>query len=208
MKSLPKALRTAIVFSIYLTIAVSRAVDDARDRIESVVGAAIRPVMTKYGIAGIAVGVAVAGKSSVYNYGAASTETRQPVTRDTLFEIGSITKTFTATLASYAQVLGYLSLSDKTSKYLPYLQNSKFGEVTLLNLGTHTPGGLPLQVPDRIGNNDQLLQYFKDWQPMYEPGTYQLIPIPGSAHSGGSRRRAWDRILLGWWNSACFLRSA
>jgi beta-lactamase class C len=169
MKSIAKGPGRAIVFAICL--ATVGAADDAPERIESVVGAGIRPVMAKYGIAGVAVGITVVGKSSVYNYGVASTETRQPVTRDTLFEIGSITKTFTATLASYAQVCGYLSLSDKTSKYLPSLQDSKFGKVTLLNLGTHTPGGLPLQVPDKIENNDQLLQYFKDWQSTYERST-------------------------------------
>jgi beta-lactamase class C len=177
MKSIAKRFRTVIVFATCL--ATAGAADDAPDRIENVVGAGIRPVMARYGIAGVAVGITVAGKSSVYNYGIASTETRQPVTRDTLFEIGSITKTFTATLASYAQVCGYLSLSDKPSKYLPSLQDSKFGKITLLNLGTHTPGGLPLQVPDKIGNNDQLLQYFKDWQPTYEPGTYRTYSNPG-----------------------------
>ncbi len=171
MRFIAKSLGMAVVFAICL--ATAGAADDAPGRIESAVGARIRPVMAKYGIAGMAVGITVAGKSSVYNYGVASTETRQPVTRETLFEIGSITKTFTATLASYAQVCGYLSLSDRTGKYLPALQDSEFGKVTLLNLGTHTPGGLPLQVPDKIGNNDQLLQYFKDWRPTYEPGTYR-----------------------------------
>jgi len=129
--------------------------------------------MAKYSIPGVAVGITVAGKAYVFSYGVASTETRKPVTRDTLFEIGSVTKTFTATLASYAQVTDHLFLSDKTSKYLPALQNSKFGDVSLLNLGTHTSGGLPLQVPDNLRNNDELIQYLKDWRPTYEPGTYR-----------------------------------
>ncbi len=135
--------------------------------------------MAKYGIPGMAVGITVAGKPYVFGYGVASTQTRQAVTRNTLFEIGSVTKTFTATLASYAQLSGYLSLSDKTSKYLPSLQGSKFGEVSLLNLGTHTPGGLPLQTPDKIKNNDQLMQYFKDWRPTYNAGTYRTYANPG-----------------------------
>lgn len=195
MKSIAKGLGTAIVFAICL--ATVGAADDAPERIESVVGAGIRPVMAKYGIAGVAVGITVAGKSSVYSYGVASTETRQPVTRDTLFEIGSITKTFTATLAAYAQVCGYLSLSDKTSKYLPSLQDSKFGEVTLLNLGTHTPGGLPLQVPDKIGNNDQLLQYLKDWQPTYEPGTYRTYSNPGIGTLGLITAKSMGQDFVG-----------
>ena len=179
MKSIAKGLTAAILFAVCAVAAIGYTADDAPDRIESAVDTAVRPEMAKYSIPGMAVGVTVAGKSYVFSYGVASTETRQPVTRDTLFEIGSITKTFTATLASYAQVCGYLSLSDKTSKYLPSLQDSKFGEVSLLNLGTHTPGGLPLQVPDKIGNNDQLMQYFKDWRPAYQPGTYRTYANPG-----------------------------
>ncbi|MHB8617872.1 MAG: class C beta-lactamase, partial [Candidatus Acidiferrales bacterium] len=77
------------------------------------------------------------------------------------------------------QVNGYLSLSDKTSKYLPSLLESKFGGLTLLNLGTHTPGGLPLQVPDGIRSNDELMQYSKEWRPTYAPGTYRTYNNPG-----------------------------
>jgi beta-lactamase class C len=179
MKSVAKGLVAANLLALCAIAASGYTAGDAPDRIESAVDAAIRPVMTKYNIPGMAVGVTIADKRYVYSYGVASAETRQPVTRDTLFEIGSITKTFTATLASYAQVCGYLSLLDKTSKYLPSLQDSKFGEISLLNLGTHTPGGLPLQVPDKIGNNDQLMQYFKDWRPAYQPGTYRTYANPG-----------------------------
>ena len=181
MKSKTKSLVTASLFAVCAIAAISYAADEApaSDRIESAVDTAVRPVMAKCNIPGVAVGVTVVGKPYVFSYGVASTETRQPVTRDTLFEIGSITKTFTATLASYAQVCGYLSLSDTTSKHLPYLQGSKFGEVTLLHLGTHTPGGLPMQVPAKIGNNDQLMQYFKDWQPTYQPGKYRTYANPG-----------------------------
>jgi beta-lactamase class C len=169
----------AVFVVLCATTAVSHTVDDPQNKIKSTVDTAIQPVMAKYGIPGMAVGLIVAGKPCVFNYGVASTESRHPVARDTLFELGSVTKTFTATLASYAQVNGYLSLSDKTGKYLPSLQKSKFGDVTLLNLGTHTPGGLPLQVPDSIRNNDQLMHYFKEWRPTYALGTYRTYNNPG-----------------------------
>ena len=161
----------AIFFLLCAITAVSHAADVTQQQIKTTVDAAVQPVMAKYGIPGMAVGITVAGKSYVFTYGVASTATRQPVTRDTLFEIGSISKTFTATLASYAQVMGNLSLADKTCKYLPALQGAPFGNVSLLNLGTHTPGGLPLQVPENIKNNDELMRYFKDWRPAYPPGT-------------------------------------
>jgi len=173
------SLVAAVLCFICATTPVSHAADDPQHRIQKAVDEAIRPVMAKYAIPGVAVGITVAGKHYVFCYGMASTATRQPVRPNTLFEIGSITKTFTATLASYAQVIGHLSLSDKTSKYLPVLKNSKFGDVSLVNLGTHTPGGLPLQVPDYITNNDELLQYFKDWRPAHDPGTYRTYANPG-----------------------------
>ncbi|MBK5120274.1 beta-lactamase [Burkholderia sp. R-69980] len=169
----------AISFFALATTAVSHAADDEQSRIRSVVNRAIQPVMADYGIPGMAVGIIDGDRHYVFNYGLASTEARKPVTRDTLFELGSVSKTLTATLASYAQVNGYLSLSDPSSKYLPSLRNSKFGDVSLLNLGTHTPGGLPLQVPDNIRNNDQLMQYFKQWQPTYAPGSYRTYANPG-----------------------------
>lgn len=152
---------------------VSHAEDNQQDRIKSAVSRAIEPVIADNGIRGMAVGIIDGDKHYVFNYGLASTETGKPVTRDTLFELGSISKTLTATLASYAHVSGYLSLSDPTSQFLPSLPKSPFGNVSLLNLGTHTPGGLPLQVPDNISNDNQLLQYLKEWQPTYAPGTYR-----------------------------------
>jgi beta-lactamase class C len=171
MKIKAMNLAAATLWALGTAAAVSHAVDTPQPRIKRAVDQSIRPLMAQYSIPGVAVGVIVDGKPSVFTYGVASRETGQPVTPDTSFEIGSISKTFTATLASYAQVTGHLSLSDATSKYLPGLQKSPFGKVSLLNLGTHTPGGLPLQVPDNITNDDQLLSYFRDWKPTAPPGT-------------------------------------
>ena len=127
----------------------------------------------------MAVGIVDGDEHYGFNYGLASTEPGKPVTNETLFELSSVSKTLTATLTSYAQVCGNLSLADPTSRFLPSLQKSPFGNVTLLNLGTHTPGGLPLQVPNNISNIEQLMQYFKAWQPTYAPGTYRTYANPG-----------------------------
>jgi beta-lactamase class C len=157
----------------------SPATDGARARIASVVENAVRPLMQEFRIPGMAIGIVAGGESRVFNYGVASIETRRPITDDTLFELGSISKTFTATLTAYAQVRGRLSLTDPTAKYLPSLRGSEFGRVTLLNLGTHTPGGLPLQVPDDIRNDEQLLEYLRTWRPSCAPGTCRTYSNPG-----------------------------
>jgi beta-lactamase class C len=175
-----RALRATILFfAACVASGASHANSLERDRVEHAVDAAIRPMMAKDKIPGVAVGIIVDGKPAVFNFGVASTETRKPVTGDTLFEVGSATKTFTATLTSWAQANNALSLSDSVDKYLPSLRGSPFGNVSLLNLGTHTPGGLPLQVPDDIQNDEQLMRYFKAWRPAYAPGTWRTYANPG-----------------------------
>ncbi len=128
---------------------------------------------------GMAIGIIASGQTFVFNRGVASRATARPVDDDTLFEIGSVSKTFTATLAAYAQVSGKLSLSDKTSQYLPALRGSNWDSVSALNLATHTPGGLPLLVPDGLSDGAQVMAYFRGWKPTYAPGTYRTYSNPG-----------------------------
>jgi beta-lactamase class C len=156
----------------------SDAIADEKAIVEKSVAEAVRAVMEHHAIPGMAVGITLNGQSYVFNYGSASKATGKPVDNDTLFEIGSVSKTFTATLASYAQVTHQLSLSDNATKYLPSLRGSAFDKVSLLDLGTYTSGGLPLQVPDDIKNEDQLMQYLKNWKPTYAPGTYRIYSNP------------------------------
>ncbi len=145
----------------------------------NVVSHVVRPVMQHYGVPGMAVGIVMSGNTYVFDYGVASRATAQPITGTTLFEIGSVSKTFTATLASYAHVSGKLSLSDMASTYLPSLRGSSFDHVSLQNLGTHTSGGLPLQVPDDITSDDQLMSFLEHWKPAYTPGTYRVYSNVG-----------------------------
>ncbi len=146
--------------------------------VNEIVASAVQPMMQHYGIPGMAVGVTFNGRQYVFDYGVASKQTRQPVTADTLFEIGSISKTFNATFAMYAQANGDLSLSEAASKYMPALRGSAFDQVSLADLGTYTAGGLPLQVPDQIHTNAKLLAYFKAWKPVYPPGTTREYSNP------------------------------
>ncbi|MNU98048.1 Beta-lactamase [compost metagenome] len=164
----------------------------AQDQVETVVNAAVQPVMQAEGIHGMAVAVTVNGQAHYFNYGVASIETGNPVTQDTLFEIGSVSKTFTATLAAYAQATGKLSLSDKASQVLPALRGSAFDHISVLQLGTYSAGGLPLQFPAESDSADKMLGYYKQWKPLYAPGSHRLYSNPSlglfgylAAHSMG-----------------------
>lgn len=150
----------------------------ALENVETVVNNAVHPVMQTQGIAGMAVAVTVNGKPQYFNYGVASKETAQAVTENTLFEIGSVSKTFTATLAAYAQASGKLSFSDKASQILPALRGSAFDNISMLQLGTYSAGGLPLQFPDEADAPDKMLGYYKQWKPLYAAGTHRLYSNP------------------------------
>jgi len=103
------AVIAALCFALFRTS--SHAIEPENSRIGSAVARPIRPLMQRYGIPGISVGIIVDGRSYIYDYGVASKATQRPVTRATLFEIGSLSKTLTASLASYAHVTGKLSAS-------------------------------------------------------------------------------------------------
>lgn len=143
-----------------------------------VVDAAIRPIMAEHNVPGMAVAVTVDGHTFFFNYGMASRETNERVSEATIFELGSVSKTFTATLASYAQALGKLSLADHPSKYMPQLRGTAVDKATLLNLGTYTAGGLPLQFPDDVSDDGGMIRYFQNWTPGAEPGAQREYSNP------------------------------
>jgi beta-lactamase class C len=183
----------AAIACLSFSAAVSASAVASPQTVAGLVDGAVRPVMEEFQIPGMAVGIVAGHKSYVFNYGMASTRTRRQVTDETLFELGSISKTFTATLTSYAQLSDHLSLSDTTAKHLPLLRGTEFGKVTLLNLGTHTPGGLPLQVPENIDNDDELLEYLKDWRPSCAPGTCRTYTNVGIGTLGLITAKAMGR---------------
>lgn len=162
---LPFALAAASVCS---STVLSSAADDAA-AVAAAVDSAFRPLLDEHDVPRIAVAVTVDGKDYFFSYGVADRESGAPVTEHTLFEIGSVSKTFTATLATYAQALGRISLEDSPGTYMPDLRGSPIDAASLINLGTYTAGGLPLQFPDDV-NSDNMPDYFRQWQPSADPG--------------------------------------
>jgi beta-lactamase class C len=120
----------------------------------------------------------VDGRQYFFNYGVASKDWKTPVTKDTLFEIGSVSKTFTATLASYAQTLGKLSLDDRPGTHMPQLRGSAIDTASLINLGSYTASGLPLQFSNAVTNNAEVATYFQQWKPSATPGTQRRYSNP------------------------------
>ena len=154
------------------------AAEEGDDEIKSMVDATILPVMQAHDIPGMAVAVTWQGQQRVFNYGLADRERKVPVDDETLFEIGSLSKTFTATLGAYAQAEGKLSLEDPSSRHWSALAGGSFDDISLLELATYSAGGLPLQFPEQVTDQQQMLDYYRDWVPDYAAGTHRLYSNP------------------------------
>nr|WP_087587968.1 class C beta-lactamase PDC-203 [Pseudomonas aeruginosa]ARQ87980.1 class C beta-lactamase PDC-203 [Pseudomonas aeruginosa] len=149
------------------------------DRLKALVDAAVQPVMKANDIPGLAVAISLKGEPHYFSYGLASKEDGRRVTPETLFEIGSVSKTFTATLAGYALAQDKMRLDDRASQHWPALQGSRFDGISLLDLATYTAGGLPLQFPDSVQKDQaQIRDYYRQWQPTYPPGSQRRYSNP------------------------------
>jgi beta-lactamase class C len=151
---------------------------ESQRQLDRLVKETIQPIMKEHDIPGLAVAVTSEGRQYFFNFGVASRESGRKVSEKTIFEIGSVSKTLTGTLGAYAQTAGFLSLSDKASMHLPALAGSSFDGISLLDLATYTPGGLPLQFPDEVTDPDTMVAYFRTWRPAYVPGTHRVYSNP------------------------------
>lgn len=173
-----------------LATSCQRAAPDDAARVRDAVDGVMRPLVVAHNLPGLAVAVTVNGQASFFNYGVASKASATPVTEHTLFELGSISKTFTGLLAAYAERQGALSLADHPSRFLPELAASPLDTATLLHLGTYTAGGLPLQFPDEVTDESQMVRYYQQWRPDAAPGAARRYSNPSIGLLGHLTGRA------------------
>jgi CubicO group peptidase (beta-lactamase class C family) len=134
---------------------------------------------------GMVVGVIDASGPRIVSYGVRAQDDPRPVDGETVFEVQSITKTFTALLLADMVQRGEVSLDDPVACYLPpgvKVPERNGRQITLVDLATHTSG-----LPDGFSN----LRFRTDGQPGYEDYTsddlyaflssYTLAREPGSA---------------------------
>ncbi|WP_355660916.1 class C beta-lactamase [Halomonas salifodinae] len=137
----------------------------------------VAALMSHHDIPGMAVAVVNHGELCVSHFGVASRDTGLAVGDDTLFEIGSVTKTLTSALAAWVHQQGGFDWGDRVASIEPRLAGSPVGETTLVELATYTAGGFPLQFPDGV-SEDSVLDYYRNWQPAFAPGSQRLYSNP------------------------------
>jgi len=110
-------------------------------------------------------------------YGMANIELGVPNTTEMKFQIGSITKQFTATAIMQLQEKGLLSLDDPITKHLPDYPKETGDSITIHHLLSHT-SGIPnyTNMPGVMDNKalkisvEDLMATFKDEPLDFEPG--------------------------------------
>jgi D-alanyl-D-alanine carboxypeptidase len=124
--------RAALVASILFALSLVVQADVLDDRILA--------IMSERHIPGAAVAVVQNGKVvRIKGYGVATLEFGVPVTTETVFEIGSVSKQMTAAGIMLLVQDGKVSIDEKISKYLPNTPEAWSG-VTVRHLLTHTSG--------------------------------------------------------------------
>lgn len=158
-----------------------------------------KPLLDKYDVPGMAVGVIQNNKKYEIYYGLQSVQDKKAVNSSTIFELGSVSKLFTATAGGYAKAKGKISFNDTPGKYWKELKNTPIDQVNLLQLATYTSGNLALQFPDEVQTDQQVLTFFKDWKTKNAIGEYRQYSNPSIGLFGKvvalSMNKPFDQVL-------------
>lgn len=126
-------------------------------------------------------------------YGVADAETSRPVTPQTLFRIGSVTKMITGAMAAEMAVKGTLDLNAPISRYVPQLDGRRVGTVTTRQLLSHTAGWLDNAIPyGRMGEGalGEVMDEVGDTLFITDPSRIVSYSNPGFSMAGYVIERA------------------
>jgi CubicO group peptidase (beta-lactamase class C family) len=115
-------------------------------------------------VPGVALGITCDGQDFVRGFGITSIDHPLPVDENTLFQIGSTTKTFTATAVMRLVEQGKLTLDEPIRTYLPdfSMRDPEVTErVTMRHLLTHTAGWQGDFFPETGNGDDALSNYVR-----------------------------------------------
>ncbi|MBE0632994.1 beta-lactamase family protein, partial [Candidatus Bathyarchaeota archaeon] len=125
--------------------------------------AKIRDMMRELKIPGVAVGIYFDGEEYTQGYGVTNLDNPLPVDDDTLFQIGSITKTFVGSMAMMLVDEGKLDLDKPIKSILPdfkVVDEDASTWATLRHLFTHTAGWVGDWFPSGIDQGPDSVKHY------------------------------------------------
>jgi CubicO group peptidase (beta-lactamase class C family) len=148
---------------------------DASPQFRAVADALVA-AMGQHGVPGAAVGLLTGGREEHATFGLASVSSLEPVTPETLFQIGSITKTFTGTAIWSLIGQGALALDAPVREYLPELRlmdEEAAAAVTVGNLLDHSAGFYGDEGFDTGDDDEAIARYVNERLPELP----QIFPV-------------------------------
>ena len=140
---------------------------------------------------GYLAGVYHAGQQTIIAEGVANVVTGAPMTADTGYLCGSITKVLTATLLMQCVERGQVDLDERVITYLPEFKlapPARSDEIRVRHLLNHTNGiDGDLFFPDRVKGRDALKYYLQEARrlsTLFDPGEYVSYSSPGLLVAG------------------------
>jgi CubicO group peptidase (beta-lactamase class C family) len=124
--------------------------------------ARITQAMKDYAIPGVAVGVWADNQEHLKGFGVTNVDQPLPVDGDTVFRIGSTTKTFTGTVMMRLVETGHIDLEQPVRRYLPdfaVADESASAAVTVRQLLNHTSGWNGDDIQD-FGRGDDAITHY------------------------------------------------
>jgi CubicO group peptidase (beta-lactamase class C family) len=161
----------------------------------------IKSFYSDNGLVGLSVSIHRNARTVTYSHGYANLESRDKVTKETVFRLASVSKLFTTLAILTLKERKELSVDDPVSKYVPDLPRGE--DITIRNLLQHTSGVPDLFAVARFRDNqargwkaDELLEMLKahlankglDFEPgtkaVYSNSNFVLLGLVVEAVSG------------------------
>ncbi|WP_203293235.1 serine hydrolase domain-containing protein [Luteirhabdus pelagi] len=130
-----KKFLSAFLFTITTTIGLAQIPSEVKNEVEIRINSADHP--------SIAIGLFENGKEEYYVSGFLNSSEKIKATEETLYEIGSITKTITSLLLAQLSVEGKVQIDEPIAQYLPdslKLEDAEGIPITFKHIATHTSG--------------------------------------------------------------------
>jgi D-alanyl-D-alanine-carboxypeptidase/D-alanyl-D-alanine-endopeptidase len=187
-KRLVRALIMMLSAMVVLSLVMSPyyALADMRTDLKSQIDAICQPLIESGEYVGIVVGCISGMDIATYGYGKTVKGGGTVPNANTIFEIGSVTKTFTTLILADMVLKGQVNLTDPAENFLPptvHVPSYNGVKITLEQLATHT-SGLPAD-PSNL-NHSLIAPWVNPWNDYTEAdlwaflNSYELTREPGT----------------------------
>lgn len=181
---------TAIILSLFILVPFNASHAQGKDKMEKELNKIIAfdAEIDFNKVPGMVIGIIQGDSTYIYGYGSLSKDKDVIPRNNSIFELGGITKVFTASLVELLVEEGLMDYNASLNEYLPTAIVNDKSDITLLEAISHT-GGFP-RLPHGIGKREReannpyayyaksdLHEFYKNYYPIEEEKRYQYSHV-------------------------------